>query len=77
MDEVFKDPQVLHREMIGEVEHPTQGRIKQLGIPIKFSETPGHLKLPPPQLGEHTSSLLQGLGYSDEQIQELQSSEVI
>ncbi len=77
LDEVFQDPQVLHREMVCEVEHPTQGRIKQLGIPIKFSETPGRLRIPPPQLGEHTSSLLQGLGYSDKQIQELQNTEVI
>jgi len=77
LDEVFQDPQVLHREMVCEVEHPTQGRIKQLGIPIKFSETPGRLRIPPPQLGEHTSGLLQGLGYSDKQIQELQNTEVI
>lgn len=77
IDEVFKDPQVLHRDMFLEMDHPTEGRIKQLGIPIKFSETPGQLRLPPPQLGEHTAEILQSLGYSEEQIQNFRIKGVI
>ncbi len=77
IDEVFKDPQVLHRGMFREIDHPIEGRIKQLGIPIKFSETPGQLRLPPPQLGEHTVEILQSLGYTDKQIQDFRIKGVI
>ena len=75
--EVFEDPQVIHREMVCEIDHPTEGRIKQIGIPIKFSKTPGQLKLPPPQLGEHTTTILLELGYTEEQIQNFRNNHVI
>ena len=44
--EVFADPQLLHRQMCVEMAHPTLGTIKQTGIPIKFSQTPGGLGPP-------------------------------
>jgi len=59
--EVCADPQVLHRRMVQEVEHPAAGRIRQLGVPVKLSETPGSLRLPPPTLGQHTAEVLAGL----------------
>lgn len=77
IDEVFKDPQVLHRNMICEMDHPTEGRIKQLGIPIKFSESPGQLRLPPPQLGEHSTEILRSLGYTTAEIQTFRTEGVI
>lgn len=77
LDEVFKDPQVLHRKMIIEVEHPIAGRIKQLGIPIKFSETPGGIRTPAPSLGQHTREILLELGYSENEIDEMRRSGVI
>ena len=61
MDEVFRDPQVLHRKMLVEIEHPKVGKIKQIGIPMKFSETPGEIKVPPPLLGQHTEEILKNL----------------
>lgn len=75
--EVFADPQLLHREMRVEMAHPTLGAIKQTGIPIKFSETPGGLDLPPPLLGEHNGEILRTLGYSDSDIQRLADQSVI
>lgn len=77
IDEVFKDPQVLHRNMICEMDHPTEGHIKQLGIPIKFSESPGQLRLPPPQLGEHSTEILRSLGYTTAEIQTFRTEGVI
>lgn len=77
LDEVFKDPQVFHRNLLCEMDHPTEGRIKQLGIPIKFSETPGQLKLPPPQLGEHSTEILRSLGYTTAQIKTFRTEGVI
>ena len=49
--DVFADPQVLHREMYLEMPHPTLGSIKQTGLPLKFSLTPGALDRHPPLLG--------------------------
>jgi alpha-methylacyl-CoA racemase len=70
-DEVFSDPQVLHRQMVVEVEDPTLGNIKQVGITPKLSGTPGKVRSLPPLPGEHTDEILQGLGYKQEQIRNL------
>ena len=75
--DVFSDPQVLHREMLLEMNHPTLGAIKQTGLPIKFSLTPGGLDRPPPLLGEHNGQILKDLGYSDAQIAEMAEKSVI
>ena len=75
--DVFSDPQVLHREMLLEMYHPTLGAIKQTGLPIKFSLTPGGLDRPPPLLGEHNGQILKDLGYSDAQIAEMAEKSVI
>ena len=78
VDEIFKDQQVLHREMKVTMTHPTAGEINQIGIPIKFSETPCKFTTPPPNLGEHTDEILKDLlGYSDEQIVELKEKDAI
>jgi crotonobetainyl-CoA:carnitine CoA-transferase CaiB-like acyl-CoA transferase len=69
--EAFADPQVLHREMVIEVEHPTLGRIKQVGIAPKFSDTPGRVRSLSPLPGEHTDEVLAGLGYKPEEIESL------
>ena len=72
IDEIFKDPQVLHRNMLLEMEHPQAGTIKQIGPVLKFSESGSNFTLPPPILGEHTEELLKNLaGYTDEEIKKL------
>jgi len=70
--DMLADPQVAAREMVLEVEHPRAGRMKTLGAPIKFSETPGSVRRPAPLLGEHTREVLTQLGYSGAQIESLQ-----
>ena len=75
--DVFADPQIEARDMLQEMLHPVAGKIKQTGIPIKFSRTPGGLDLPPPLLGEHNREILAGLGYSDGAIESLKQREVI
>lgn len=75
--DVFADPQVLARNMYLEMPHPTLGSIKQTGLPIKFSLTPGGLDRHPPLLGEHNQEILQSLGYSDADVQSLKDQSVI
>jgi crotonobetainyl-CoA:carnitine CoA-transferase CaiB-like acyl-CoA transferase len=61
IQEAFEDEQVLHRDMVQEVQHPTVGPLKLVGPPVKYSRTPAAIHLPPPLLGEHTRSVLQTL----------------
>jgi alpha-methylacyl-CoA racemase len=76
-DEVFSDPQVLHRQMVIEVEHPTLGKVKQVGIAPKLSRTPGKVRSLSPLPGEHTDEILQGLGYEQEEIKNLRQEGVV
>ena len=78
VDQVFKAPQVLHREMLIQVEHPTAGTVRMAGIPVKFSLTPASVRLPPPLLGQHNEEVLESwLGIDDKEISELKRKTVI
>jgi crotonobetainyl-CoA:carnitine CoA-transferase CaiB-like acyl-CoA transferase len=77
LEEVFADPQVLHRKMLVETVHPRAGRVRQIGVPVKFSETPGEIKTPAPEIGEHTEEMLRELGYPEEEIGGLRKRGVI
>jgi crotonobetainyl-CoA:carnitine CoA-transferase CaiB-like acyl-CoA transferase len=77
LDEVFADPQVRSRQMLVETTHPKAGRVCQIGVPIKFSETPGEIRMPAPEIGEHTEEILGKLGYAQEEIDRLRKTGVI
>jgi len=78
MEHLFADPQVLHRNMIAEVPHPTIGNLRLAGVPLKYSETPATVRLPPPLLGEHTEEVLADvLGYPPERIAALKQEGVV
>jgi glutaryl-CoA transferase len=78
IDQVFAAPQVRHRDMLVEVEHPTAGTVRMAGIPVKFSATPASVRLPPPLLGEHTDQVLSSwLGMNDQEIADLKAKKVI
>ncbi len=78
MDEVFQNPQVLHRNMLVEVDHPKAGKIKLVGIPVKYSEAQAAIRRHPPVLGEHTDEVLtEVLGYDGRCIEDLKSAGVI
>ncbi|MGH7875717.1 MAG: CaiB/BaiF CoA transferase family protein [Candidatus Binatia bacterium] len=78
IDQVFKAPQVLHREMLIQIDHPTAGKVPMAGIPVKFSVTPASVRLPPPLLGEHNGAILKSwLGMSDEAVDELKHEKII
>ena len=78
IDQVFQAPQVLQRDMLIEVDHPTAGKVRMAGIPVKFSVTPAAVRMPPPLLGEHNDEILKTwLGMSTASIDELKKEKVI
>lgn len=77
LDETFKDPHVSYRKMVEEMEHPSQGTVKQVGIAIKLSDTPGKIRYHSPSLGEHTDEILQGLGYSISSVREMRERGIV
>ncbi|WP_458352330.1 CaiB/BaiF CoA transferase family protein [Peribacillus frigoritolerans] len=77
LDRVFTDEQVLERQMIKEVDHPTVGIVKLLGSPIKLSDTPVTIERHPPLHGEHTEEVLLELGYDKKEIESFMEDKVI
>jgi crotonobetainyl-CoA:carnitine CoA-transferase CaiB-like acyl-CoA transferase len=75
--EVFEDPQALANDYIVSVEHPVWGKIKMLGFPWTFHETPASIRREAPVLGQHTEEILLELGYTWDDITKLKSEAVI
>ena len=63
--QVFENPQVIARELVVDVEHPTLGAIRALGSAIKMSATPADVRRRAPLLGEHTEAVLSEVGTPD------------
>ena len=66
--EAFANPQILARDMVVDVSHPTLGQLRTVGAPVKMSETPPNVHRRAPLLGEHTREVLREVDYSDEEI---------
>jgi crotonobetainyl-CoA:carnitine CoA-transferase CaiB-like acyl-CoA transferase len=78
IEEVFKDPQVQHRGMKIELDHPLSGKVTGVANPIKFSETTIEYKKAPPILGEDTGNVLRDiLGKSETEIQSLIDKKIV
>ena len=78
VDDLPDDPQVLANDYIVDFEHPEFGKTKVMGMPIRLSETPGQVRLPAPEFGQHTEEvLLDLLEYKWEQISDLRERKVI
>ncbi|MDE2836259.1 MAG: CaiB/BaiF CoA-transferase family protein [Chloroflexota bacterium] len=71
IEEVFEDPQIQHLGFPREIEHPSYGQTRLIGSAVNLSETPAAFLAPAPLLGEHTTEVLQGLGYDEEEIRTL------
>lgn len=75
---VEKDEQIKATEMVVEIDHPCMGKTHMMGIPMKFSKTPGDVNIrPAPTIGQDMEKILTNLGYKSEQIKDLKAQGVI
>ena len=74
LDEALDSQLTRAREMVVELDQPGAGPVRQLGVPVKLSRTPGGVRGPGPALGEHTEEVLLDAGYSPEEIAGLAES---
>ena len=77
MLQALADPQTLARQMVVEVEHSALGAVKTLGLPVKFSATPGKVRTGAPLYGEHTREVLYACGFDDQQIERFEKEGAI
>ena len=76
--QVFENPQIKHRKMLGELTHPVNGKVPTVANPINFSRTPIVYHQAPPNLGEHTENvLIELLGYDTSTVSKLRESKII
>jgi crotonobetainyl-CoA:carnitine CoA-transferase CaiB-like acyl-CoA transferase len=73
-EDVVNDPQIKHNGTFDEYDHPTEGRVKTPGVPIKFSKTPSTVDRGAPRIGEHTREILAAAGKSEAEIDALLAS---
>jgi crotonobetainyl-CoA:carnitine CoA-transferase CaiB-like acyl-CoA transferase len=69
--EMHEDPQALARQMVVTTDHPVAGAVKTLGLPVKFSGTPGGIHRPAPVLGQHSRAVLAELGYAERDVERM------
>ena len=74
LNETFSDPQVLHRNMVEEIDHPRIGKVRQIGLPLKLSATPGQVRSLGTPDGTDTEEILLKLQYTRRQIEELRKT---
>jgi crotonobetainyl-CoA:carnitine CoA-transferase CaiB-like acyl-CoA transferase len=77
VDDLPDDPQVRANDYVVDYEHPQHGVIQMLGMPVQLSETPGRVREPAPEFGQHSEEILQELGYDWDEITEFRKNEVI
>jgi crotonobetainyl-CoA:carnitine CoA-transferase CaiB-like acyl-CoA transferase len=70
-EEVLSNPHIVKRELVMELDHPRLGKVKQMGFPIKLSQTPGQFRTFAPFAGQQGEEILRDLGYGDDAIDQL------
>ena len=77
LDDLVNDPQLQERQMFIEQEHPVAGDIRLVGSPLKLSKTPVKYNTPPPSPGENNDEILQAIGYTNEEIEQMKNNQII
>ncbi|MBP1930940.1 CaiB/BaiF CoA transferase family protein [Ammoniphilus resinae] len=76
-DQTLSDPHLLAREMVVDLKHPIMGDIKTIGVPVKLSKTPMAIRSAAPWLGQHTTEVLKGMKFSEEEIERFYADGVV
>ena len=74
IQEMHRHHQPQARQMVTEVNHPIEGKVETIGLPIKLSETPGGVQRPSPLYGEHTREVLLESGYDEDKVSSFENS---
>ena len=77
IDDFMAYKQVIASDMVQTVREPKLGNVKEMGVPVSLTDTPGKIKGPSPQPGQHTREILRELGYSAQEIKRLKQGNVI
>ncbi|MDP9237156.1 MAG: CoA transferase [Chloroflexota bacterium] len=77
LEEALGDPHNLARQMVIEVDHPTLGKVKHIGIGTKLSDTPGSVRSTAPLAGQHTDDVLSSIGYNEAAVATLRERGVV
>lgn len=75
--EVFKDPQVQHNGLAVELVHEILGPLRYVDLPFHLMDTPGKLQSASPMAGEHNAEILSGIGFQQEEIEQLKKEKII
>jgi crotonobetainyl-CoA:carnitine CoA-transferase CaiB-like acyl-CoA transferase len=75
--QAMQDPHIRARGMVEEVEHPKLGTMNVIGVPTKFTRTPGGVRKAAPTFGQDTDDVLMSIGFSEDRIQNLRSARVV
>jgi crotonobetainyl-CoA:carnitine CoA-transferase CaiB-like acyl-CoA transferase len=77
VNQMHEDPHALARDMIVEVPHSRLGLVKTIGLPVKFSATPGKVATGAPVYGQHSREVLAEYGFGESEIEKLIASGVV
>lgn len=75
--DLLEEPQIKHRGMMQELDHPIAGKVPQIVSPMRFQNAPLKFDRAPPTLGQHTDEVLEQLGLDSEKVEELREKHVI
>ena len=76
-DEVLEGPYARERGMVLELDHPLEGKVRQLASPFRLSDTPPTFRRFAPALGEHSVEVMKSIGYSENEIDVLEKTGVV
>jgi crotonobetainyl-CoA:carnitine CoA-transferase CaiB-like acyl-CoA transferase len=76
-EDLVDDPQVVHNELLTTIERPNGAPMRVVGMPIRFSETPGTVRSGPPAVGQHTDEVLDSVGFSEDEINAMHRDGVV
>ncbi|EHP39763.1 bile acid-inducible operon protein F [Cupriavidus basilensis OR16] len=77
LDQALAHPQVAERALIAESEHPVLGKVRNMGLPVRFRGGSRRARRAPPLLGQHTDEILLQTGYTPESIERFKARGVV